>query len=406
MQTTTPHSRRYGLLPPLLAAALLVGCASPQGTPTPTSGGFTSIAAGAVHSLALDEEGSAWAWGDDGDGQLGDAGTNADASSPTEVAAPTDLVLASLSGGRFHSLALDAAGSAWAWGSDAAGQLGDGAPNEAQGAPVAVVMPPATSFEQVAARAFFSLALDATGNAWAWGSDGSGQLGNGGTNVNESAPVAVAMPAGVSFTDVAVGGFHVLALDTQGNAWAWGSGGNGRLGDGGAASAPAPIAVSMPADTTFTAIAGGGEHTLALDADGNAWAWGRDGAGQLGDGGADADMTTPVPVSMPNGVSFVAIAAGSQHSLALDTTGNAWAWGLDDAGQLGDGGTNTNASTPVQVTMPTGVSFTAVSAGTRHSLALDTNGNVWAWGRDGSGQLGNGDAVSADQASPVQVVVP
>jgi len=208
-------------------------------------------------------------------------------------------------------------------------------------------------FSMIHAGKWHSLALDTNGNAWAWGRDPYGQLGDGGTNTDKATPVPVDMPPDVSFTDVHAGGSHSLALDTNGNAWAWGDDGYGQLGDGGDNTDKAtPVQVTMPTDVSFTDVHAGGSHSLALDTNGNAWAWGDDGYGQLGDGGTNTDKATPVEVSMPDGVTFETIHAGTYYSLALDTNGNAWAWGRDRYGQLGDGGTNTNQATPVPVDMP------------------------------------------------------
>jgi len=261
-------------------------------------------------------------------------------------------------------------------------------------------------FSMIHAGKWHSLALDTNGNAWAWGRDPYGQLGDGGTNTDKATPVPVDMPPDVSFTDVHAGGSHSLALDTNGNAWAWGDDGYGQLGDGGDNTDKAtPVQVTMPTDVSFTDVHAGGSHSLALDTNGNAWAWGDDGYGQLGDGGTNTDKATPVEVSMPDDVTFETIHAGYPNSLALDTTGNAWAWGDDGYGQLGDGGDNTDKATPVEVSMPDDVTFETIHAGTYYSLALDTNGNVWAWGRDRYGQLGDG-GTNTNQATPVPVDMP
>ncbi len=110
--------------------------------------------------------------------------------------------------------------------------------------------------------------------------------------------------------------------------------------------------------------------------------WGYNGSGQLGNG-STSDSWVPVEVEMPTGVSFEQVSAGQVHSLALDSDGNAWAWGYNGDGQLGNGSTLTSW-VPVEVEMPTGVSFKQVSAGGYHSLALDGDGNAWAWGNNGT----------------------
>lgn len=191
--------------------------------------------------------------------------------------------------------------------------------------------------------------------AWARVRDYYGQLGDGGTNADMDTPAPVAMPTGTTFTTITTGAQHSLALDQDGNAWAWGSDASGRLGDGGTnTNMDTPVQVAMPTGTTFTTITAGARHSLAVDQDGNAWAWGGDVDGELGDGGTNTEMDTPVHVAMPTFTTFKAITAGWYHSLALDLDGNAWAWawGDDYYGILGDGGTNTDMDTPVQVAMP------------------------------------------------------
>jgi alpha-tubulin suppressor-like RCC1 family protein len=172
------------------------------------------------------------------------------------------------------------------------------------------------------------------GVAYGWGSNTVGQLGNGsgGTNISDSTtPVPVSMPAGVRFTTISAGFGQVLALDTGGNTWAWGDNVLGELGNpalsarGGYLSLT-PVPVSMPAGVTFTAISAGQYFSLALDTHGNGWAWGSNDFLSLGNGdwGFRGYTATPVPVSMPAGVTFTAIAAGGP-CLALDTEGRAWA---------------------------------------------------------------------------------
>jgi alpha-tubulin suppressor-like RCC1 family protein len=146
-----------------------------------------------------------------------------------------------------------------------------------------------------------------------------------------------------------------------------------------------------PGQNTYVKIAAGAVHSLALKTDGTLWAWGYNADGQLGDS-TFVDKYAPVQI----GAGYAAIAAGNSHSLALKTDGTLWAWGLNAYGQLGDG-TIVNKNTPVLV----GSGYAAISAGYRHSLALRTDGTLWTWGGNIEGQLGDGTLV--DKHTPVQI---
>jgi hypothetical protein len=135
---------------------------------------------------------------------------------------------------------------------------------------------------------------------------------------------------------------------------------------------------------TMNSIATGTRHTIALKADGSIWAWGYNGHGQLGDGTTNFNSNPPVHVGTGN--DWSAISAGQYHTIALKTDGSLWAWGSNVYGQLGNG-TNTNSNAPVRVGTATDY-WVAISAGLRHTIALKIDGSIWAWGYNGGGQLG------------------
>lgn len=187
-----------------------------------------------------------------------------------------------------------------------------------------------------------------------------------------------------------------LTLSSDGAVHAWGSNNFGQLGDGTWTDHSSPVLLSGM--TGVVALAGGGYHSIALKAGGTIWAWGSNTYGELGDGTTN-DSITPVQVSGLTGI--VAIAGSREsasHSLALKSDGVVWAWGNNETGQLGDG-TTTNRSLPVRVKSLTGV--VALDCGPWHSLALKSDGTVWAWGSNMLGQLGDGTAT--DRYTPVQV---
>jgi hypothetical protein len=212
----------------------------------------------------------------------------------------------------------------------------------------------------------------------------------------------VNLPAGTVIEQVAAGSGHVLALDSAGAVWAWGAGSSGQRGDSSTvANGLNPGMVAFPAGVTITAVFARFNQSFAIDSDGTVWAWGAGTSGQLGVGGT-ANQLSPAPVTvLPAGTRITAIAPGSGFTLALDEDGNVWAWGANGAGQLGTG----NTTTPPGVVQVTGLPvISAIATGTTSSYALGVDGTVWAWGANGAGQLGDGTTIQ--RSRPVQVAVP
>lgn len=235
-----------------------------------------------------------------------------------------------------------------------------------------------------------SPSYSAEGTVWAWGKNSYGQFGDG-TNTWSNVPVQ----SGISgVTTIAGGQDHTIALKNDGTVWVWGSNSSGQLGNGTNTDSNVPVQVSGL--TGVTAIAAGSRHSIALKSDGTVWAWGSNSNGQLGNGTTGGYSN--VPVQLSGFTEVVAIAGGGSHSIALRSDGTVWAWGDNGNGQLGDG-TNTSSNVPGQVSGLTGV--TAIAANGMHTIALKSDGSVWAWGYNGGGQLGNGTFTSSNV--PVQV---
>ena len=228
-----------------------------------------------------------------------------------------------------------------------------------------------------------------SGTVWACGYNAGGQLGDG-TNTSRLTPVQTSDLTGVT----AIGGSYYQSLALKsGTVWAWGRNGYGELGDGTTTDRYTPVQVM----TGVTAVSGGCEHSLALK-NGTVWAWGRNRYGQLGDG-TTTDRLAPVQVSGLTGVT--AISAGFENSYALrGSDGTVWAWGFNFSGQVGDD-TTTQRNSPVQVSGLSNV--TAISAGAAFCLALKGDGTVWAWGDNFGGRLGNGDSETLYSLTSVQV---
>ena len=230
----------------------------------------------------------------------------------------------------------------------------------------------------IAAGSAHSLVITSDGKVFAWGSNDYGQLGKG-TTTYSTTPVAVNMSGvllGKTVTMIAAGSAHSLALTSDGKVFAWGYNFLGQLGDSTTTYRTTPVAVNMSgvlSGKTVSSITAGSSHSLALTSDGMVFGWGYNISGQLGDG-TTTQRTTPVAVNM-NGVLLgkivVMIGAGERHSLALTSDGKVFAWGNNE-GQLGDG-TTTQRTTPVAVNMSgvlSGKSVVAISAGNYHSLLI------------------------------------
>ena len=336
---------------------------------------------------------SAWAWGEASCGRLGD-NTIVDKSSPVSVVGGfTDWL--QMSAGGDHSLGLRSNGTARTWGLNAAGQLGDGTIT-ARSSPVSVVGN-FTDWCQVSAGRQHSLGVRTNGSAWAWGCNNAGRLGDN-TAVNKSSPVPV---VGIlNWSQVSAGAAHSLAIRQNGTAWAWGQGSAGRLGDGTATTKSSAVSV-VGGFTDWCQISAGVSgvgFSLAVRQNGSAWAWGCNNDGQLGDNTV-ADRSSPVSVE-GGFTNWCQVSAGDDHSLGVRQNGSAWAWGLGACGRLGDD-TTVAKSSPVSV-VGGFTDWCQVSAGGLHTIAVRLNGTAWAWGLGTCGRLGDNSTVN--KSSPVSVV--
>ncbi len=305
------------------------------------------------------------------------------------------------------------AGEVLAFGGNGWGQLGStldlglqGGQQLATPTPTPVALAGAGgSIAQLAAGAGFSLALTSTGQLYAFGENQYGQLGNAAGNGGEGAdptPTLVQLPAGSGpVVQVAAGAEHSLVLTASGRLYAFGDNRYGQLGNstnaGIDAANPQPALVSLPAGSgPVVQIAAGAEHSLVLSASGRLYAFGSNDAGQLGvpaGSGSEAANPAPAQVSLPPASAQpVAIAAGMQHSLVLTSAGQLYAFGSNRYGQLGrqaNAETTSANPVPLEVALPAGAGGAGeIAAGGSHSLVLSESGRLYAFGSNAAGQLG------------------
>jgi len=350
--------------------------------------------AGTNNTAALKRNGSVFVSGNNFNGQLGD-GTAVNKSIMTAVIGANSFIQISNSGSASHFLALKSDGTIFAWGNNSSGQLGDATLIQKS---VPTLVTGSSNFVSIQSGGATSFGIKADGTAWSWGNNGNFQLGNGNLSVlGASSPIQVA-GAG-TYMQISGGENHVLALQTNGSAWAWGQNNNGQLGINSTVAQSSPVPVV--GGHSFIQIATGGSVTTssyALKANGEVWSWGVNGTGQLGIG-----SSTPASVSSPvqviGGHSFLKIIGTNNGAAGLKSNGEVWAWGSNVSGHLGDG-TVTFRSSPVQVIG--GHSFVSIS-GNQAIIALKGNGTAWTWGNNAFGQLAQNTSTSFNNSSPVQI---
>ena len=387
------NKRFFGIMIIFFLLITLIACSGSKDSPPAV---VTAIAAGNSHTVALKNDGTILAWGYNGYGQLGDGTNTLYRSTPVPVMNLTGVT--KIAAGGHHTVALKNDSTVWAWGLNSSGQLDDGTMTVSN-IPVLVSGLTGIKITAIAAGDLHTVALTSDGNVLAWGKNDHGQLGDGTPTLYSNIPVQVGGSS--PLTDVitiSAGFFNTVALKNGGTVWAWGSNSSGEVGDGTIIERNTPVQVGGSSPLAdVTAIAAGEFHTVALKSNGTVWAWGRNDYGQVGDG-TTIEKHIPVSVSGLTGI-IIAISAGELHTVALKNDGTVWAWGRNNYGQLGDG-TTTDSDTPVKVNSLTGI--TAISAGESHTVALQSDGTLWAWGKNNDyGQLGDGTMVDSD--TPVQV---
>jgi hypothetical protein len=295
-----------------------------------------------------------------------------------------------VSAGRSHSCAIRSTGTVWCWGANDAGQLGDGTTNDSS-VPVEVKQL-GNSVVEVSAGDLFTCARKTDGTAYCWGSGAAGQLGNGGLN-DSSIPIQVSVP-GSGVTQISTGDLFACAVNTDGALYCWGGG--GFLGDGTGNASSTPVQVTTLGNAVAE-VSAGDTAACARKTDGTLWCWGSNTFGIVGDGTTD-DRMTPVPITNL-GSAVAEVSVGDLFACARKLDSSLSCWGTNDQGQLGDG-TSVNHFAPAAVTA-LGNTVASISANGRHACARRTDASLWCWGWNASGELGDG--MTASRPLPAQV---
>ncbi len=227
---------------------------------------------------------------------------------------------------------------------------------------------------KVSANVNHSLAIKNDRTLWAWGYNSNSQLGVG-TQTFVNTPLQVGVDN--DWESICAGGSMSLAIKSNGTLWQWGY----------ISPTTYQIPTQVGTDTDWSTIFAGTYQCFAIKNNGTLWAWGLNDQGSLGDG---TQISRSSPVQIGNDSNWMSVSAGYNFTIGLKSNGTLWAWGLNSSfGELGiAAGTNVNYLSPAQI--GTDTNWQQVKCGTSHTIALKSDGTLWSWGRNNTGQLGDG----------------
>lgn len=332
-----------------------------------------------------------WTWGENASGVLGDGSVTNRSSPGTTSGAGSTWCTVSASMG-FHTAAIKTDGTAWTWGSNTQGRLGDGTTTN-RSSP-GTLAGGGTTWCDISTGYKHTAAVKTDGTLWTWALNNFGQLGDP-TVVIRSSPGTTA-GGGTNWCQASSGDYHTAAVKTDGTLWTWGRNTQGRLGDGTIIDRSSP-GTTAGGGTIWCAVNVSPLVSAAMKTDGTLWSWGYNNTGTLGDG-TTISRSSPV-TTQGGGTTWCQVEAGSRHISAVKTDGTAWTWGCNTSGALGDGAV-ANKSSP-GTTAGGGTTWCGISA-SNHTAAVKTDGTAWTWGPNGQGRLGDDTVIN--RSSPVTVV--
>ena len=342
---------------------------------------------GTAHGCVA-RDGTAWCWGDNSEGQLGD-GTRHSQAEAHPVASTLDAEVTEISSGSHHTCARGSNGSLWCWGDNSRGQLGLAIDKARKKQPMAVAQL-GRDVASVAAGADHTCALTTAGQAWCWGDNRHGQLGIGGSQNLERSPVLVAsLGNDVARIAASESSAHTCAMSNDGKLSCWGANSDGQLGDDTRADRNSPVQIASTASGApfgeITDACTGALHTCARRVDGSTWCWGSNDLGQLGNRAhGEARAQRPVRVDLAGEVAQGTLSCGANHTCAILESGSLQCWGDNSHGQLGNGAIGNQASAPGPV-VGLGAVPVRVSADADRTCAQLDDESMSCWGQDADG---------------------
>jgi len=332
----------------------------------PLSPGYMAISAGNLHTCAIAlGDNNAYCWGLNNAGQLGSGTTDAISTSPSAVSTSGVLsgkTVKAIASGALHTCALASDNNVYCWGSNDKGRLGNNSTSDSS-VPVAVSTSGALSGKTITSLSVngggHSCAIASDNNAYCWGINSSGELGNNNAPTESLVPVAVSTSgalSGKTVKSISAGYSHTCAIASDNNAYCWGYNLFGQVGNNATSNSPVPVAVSnsgVLSGKTISKITAGIYTTCAIASDNKPYCWGYGGYGGLGNN-STSNSSTPVAVSTTgvlNGKSLTQI-SNAHHQCAIASDNNAYCWGNNTHGQVGDGTSGTHRQVPIKVLDP------------------------------------------------------
>lgn len=388
--------------------------------PLNTGESIIKISLGDSHSAVLTSIGKVYIWGRNSDRQLGD-GTTVNKNTPIDITSQFNLnvgeKITDIALGWLNSSALTSDGRIFVWGYNEYGQIGDGTIDT-------IYFPKditsqfnlniGETITQVSLGWMHSSLITSEGRIFVWGRNNHGQLGDG-TYVDSLVPKDITsqfgLAVGEGVTEVSLGYYSSSALTSSGRMFTWGYNYYGQLGNGMMTQKNTPQDITsqfgLNTGEKIVGISMGDSHTSAITSESRMFTWGRNNYGQLGDDTLDQlspmDITSEFSLNLSE--TFTQLSLGRYHSSVLTSEGRYFIWGYNNSGQLADG-TNIEKKTPIEITsqfnLNQGDIISKVSLGGYHSSLLTSDGEIFLWGYNTYGQLG--DATYASRYLPVQTV--
>lgn len=360
----------------------------------------TSIALGSEHSCAVLSDGSAYCWGLNVWGQIGDR-SNANRNIPVPVyIRNSNLKVKHIETGDLHTCGAFSDGAMYCWGEGSWERLGTGQSGDRR-EPTIVTLSRGLKLKEMATAYNSTCGIFDNNATYCWGSNTTGQIGNG-TKSSSKGPTGVKLPTGRTAKQVTGGFFYHCALLDNGSIACWGFNKHGMLGDGTTSTRLTPVLVKLPSGRTAKQVRAGRDHACAILDNDSIACWGNNPKGQLGDG-TNTNQQTPVLVKLPTGRTAKQLTTGYYHTCAILDNNAAYCWGKNSSGQLGIG-SRTSQNLPTTVKLPTGRTVQQIKAGEEHTCAILDNKRVYCWGQNNRGQLGNNSTTSLTSPSQVPLL--